>query len=787
MSPVLPSGTIALSKLISNSDRHPGLQLDKFSEPDDQTAQKEALAVVSAIPGDATLLSALIERRRCANGAVAGIRTFRCATSGPLTLHLSRASALENAGICMHPLYGFVYLPASGLKGMARAYAETVWFPAQFGAAENGEPVNTDQQQRASEAWRRIEAVFGRAPNCDQGKMWKPKGLLRQPPEDNSAAGQIIFLDAWPTAWPRFIVDIVNNHHPNYYQAGDNDNAHPPGDWEDPNPVYFLAIPAGATFDFALAKRRVDVPDDLVKLASEWLSGALCHLGAGAKTAAGYGSFKLDAEAPVAEPARIQEAAPSATSRTLASIASFETTLELVTPAFLAGASQEAEDCDLRSATLRGLLRWWWRTMHAGFVDVATLRRMEALVWGDTRQGGALRVEVRRVKCPEPQKYSKRAFADMAPADKTGDYGIPGLDPQKTTQGLWYASYGMDDKGKPRWYLDAGSSWECRLTVRGGTKEATEKLLIEQGTAALWLLCRYGGVGAKSRKGFGSLNGTPFDGWTGDRCHAAAAEFRRTQGAEGLHQDRLAASPSLEQLLPETTARFDWPDVWDVLDQIGFAYQACAKKYAHCREKKALGLPRKIGRGPQDVQGKFQPTGAFAEHLSKAKNPGNARHASPVHFHVDRFDGAYVVRVVAFPAAGLPDLNTSRGFLTKFLGFLSNELERRCGLRSRQRRTAQNTAQNPPQHGKPTAAPGAVKVKFIGPHEKLTGACWVEETGKKKGLVKYGSAPDPLPPAGAEITVYATNQSLTSPEYRWDRPAPPPPPQRRGGPTRGRR
>ena len=50
----------------------------------------------------------------------AGATTVSAITIGPLTLHLARASALENAGICLHSLYGFTYLPGSGLKGMAR-------------------------------------------------------------------------------------------------------------------------------------------------------------------------------------------------------------------------------------------------------------------------------------------------------------------------------------------------------------------------------------------------------------------------------------------------------------------------------------------------------------------------------------------------------------------------------------------------------------------------------------------------------------------------------------------
>ena len=42
---------------------------------------------------------------------------FKATTVGPLTLHLARASGLENAGIHLHPIYGFASLPSSGLKG----------------------------------------------------------------------------------------------------------------------------------------------------------------------------------------------------------------------------------------------------------------------------------------------------------------------------------------------------------------------------------------------------------------------------------------------------------------------------------------------------------------------------------------------------------------------------------------------------------------------------------------------------------------------------------------------
>lgn len=60
----------------------------------------------------------------------------------------------------------------------------------------------------------------------------------------------------------------------------------------------------------------------------------------------------------------------------------------------------------------------------------------------------------------------------------------------------------------------------------------------------------------------------------------------------------------LAQKLGPVEVDFSWPDVWSVLDQVGFAYQAFAKKYKHKLEKKALGLPRRIG---PPVQGSFTP------------------------------------------------------------------------------------------------------------------------------------------------------------------------------------
>ncbi len=732
---VLPQSTVRLIQSVAVKQRHQGLQLDKFSVPGDQTAQKTALTDVCQAPGEASLLTALVNRRHGLLAKLPGAVSFRCTTTGPLTLHLARASALENAGICLHPIYGFAYLPGSGLKGMARAYAEIV----------------------AQAPKEQIEAVFGNEPG--------------EPKQERQRAGAIVFHDAWPESWPKLIVDIVNNHHPDYYGAAPDDNDHPPGDWENPVPVYFLAVKPGVTFTFPLAKRRADVTDELLELARQWLLGALCHLGAGAKTNAGYGAFKPAEDQPPPLPAQRR--------------AVFETTLELVTPAFLAGANQQAEDCDLRPATLRGLLRWWWRTMHAGFLDVKTLRALEAAIWGDTHSGGAVRIVIEKISGAEPQLYDKGTKAKSDDNHKRSDYGIPSQgNPRKITPGLWYASYGMDEGGRnnrrQRHVLEPPASWRVRLIARCSRleingRESTAQQVLDPAQAALWLLCHFGGVGSKARKGFGSLAIDKLKDYTKQTCQNTAEQLRQQFGLSDDFKNSRAQSPSLEQMLSPVEVIFNWPNVWNVLDQVGFAYQAFAKKYKHKSEKMALGLPRRIG---SPVQGTFN--------LS-APVTANGRHSSPVHIHVEGRPSNWTVRVIAFPAAHLPDLATSRKFLEEFLKDFGDDLRKRSQLSPPLTTSSGGAVPSRSTAGASSAAgPKPVRVRFLGPHDKLKNAFWVQEEERKRGLLKYGTRPKDLPAVDSEIEVYRTSDNLNAPEYRWDPPLPPNPPHRGSGGQRPR-
>jgi CRISPR-associated protein Cmr6 len=196
----------------------------------------------------------------------------------------------------------------------------------------------------------------------------------------------------------------------------------------------------------------------------------------------------------------------------------------------------------------------------------------------------------------------------------------------------------------------------------------TAQQVLEQAQAALWLLCRFGGVGSKAGKGFGSLSATDLSGWSLDQVKRGGSELRQALNLNNSFNESAAASASLEQMFEPVEAKFAWSSIWSVLDQVGFAYQSFAKKYKHQRGKMALGLPRRIG---QPAQGTFQPTQPVTT---------QGRHTSPVRIHVERTDGGFLVRAVAFPAAKLPNLADSRTFLEEFLRDFGDDMQRRAEL-----------------------------------------------------------------------------------------------------------
>lgn len=176
------------------------------------------------------------------------VRKERLKTSWRLTVHLGRASILENTGVALHRIYGFPIIPGQSLKGLAHAYIDQVVYP---------------RESRSQEQTKLILDLFG----------------------SNEQSGNVMFLDAVPTTIPDLEIDILNCHFPEWYGDGK-----PPSDDQNPKPVYFLTVAPGSEFLFAVATRH-GTPPEFGNTAFQLLVEALRQLGAGAKTAAGYGYF----------------------------------------------------------------------------------------------------------------------------------------------------------------------------------------------------------------------------------------------------------------------------------------------------------------------------------------------------------------------------------------------------------------------------------------------------------------------------------------------------------------
>ncbi len=207
--------------------------------------------------GDPAMLALAESRMRNLCTTLRGsTRTF--ATDWHFVTGLGIDHAVEN-GFGWHPTLGVPYLPGCAVKGMLRAWL-THW----------------DEE--------------------DKSKLDRWLGTSKE-------AGKFVFFDALPPKPVKLTADVMTPHMGNWYSEGASISAvsHEeckkiPGDWHNPVPVPFLAVQAGQQFVFAVApKRSGDSAESDRKEVAEVLDQieqALTWIGAGAKTAVGYGRFE---------------------------------------------------------------------------------------------------------------------------------------------------------------------------------------------------------------------------------------------------------------------------------------------------------------------------------------------------------------------------------------------------------------------------------------------------------------------------------------------------------------
>lgn len=159
---------------------------------------------------------------------------------------------------------------------------------------------------------------------------------------------------------------------------------------------------------------------------------------------------------------------------------------ELITPLFGGGVKggEVDEDQPIRGTSIRGQLRFWWRATRGGRFDgnLKQMKQAEDEIWGTT--GTGTKVSIAVTECTLGRSHVAR---DRGKEVNVGDPASP----------LGYVAFPLRDSGgKVYDNVSFTLRIDCPKTYRPDLK------------AALWAWETFGGIGARTRRGFGALHCT---------------------------------------------------------------------------------------------------------------------------------------------------------------------------------------------------------------------------------------------------------------------------------------
>ena len=203
--------------------------------------------------------------------------------------------------------------------------------------------------------------------------------------------------------------------------------------------------------------------------------------------------------------------------------------IDVITPMF--GGGVDAGECDdltpIRSSSIRGHLRFWWRATRGAHLSLQKLHETEASIWGEADQPSRVRVRVQvanpgtRETCAEypPGSRFPKPLHDYAP------YAIFPFQGDK------------DAKHPPR---------AAKKGVRFKLFLEHEESYSKDVGAALWAWLNFGGIGSRTRRGCGALYCRTFAPETGSPLEVHGWVKKKF----GEYAIRLPAAPPL------------WPTFW---------------------------------------------------------------------------------------------------------------------------------------------------------------------------------------------------------------------------------
>ncbi|WP_281886338.1 type III-B CRISPR module RAMP protein Cmr1 [Paenibacillus sp. YYML68] len=152
--------------------------------------------------------------------------------------------------------------------------------------------------------------------------------------------------------------------------------------------------------------------------------------------------------------------------------------IQLATPMVGGGIAPGNSDLTepIRATAIRGHLRFWWRaTLGAACKDSSELKIKESAIFGDTNQASPWTIKVRLSESPKETQLTPELYPPYIM--------FPYRDPKKTSAGIQSCSFTLHI-----------------ILNRPGHSEHWDEI-----ECALWAWINFGGIGARTRRGCGSL------------------------------------------------------------------------------------------------------------------------------------------------------------------------------------------------------------------------------------------------------------------------------------------
>lgn len=291
--------------------------------------------------------------------------------------------------------------------------------------------------------------------------------------------------------------------------------------------------------------------------------------------------------------------------------------ITVVTPMFGGGyePGRVDENRPIRESAVRGQLRFWWRaTRGAAFTNACDLRKREAEIFGDTSRPSNVRVSVKLQSNTVPVSYNPKGN------------NVP--------------SYLFQNSGNNERTYIANCTFDlCLQWTAEAEAFNTLKLDIE---AALWAWINFGGIGARTRRGCGSLYCKDF---SPSKNNCTPSEFSKWL-------DCCIAKYSLE--LPPAENPREWPTLNPNMllafkeNKNIYNWKNVIGKYKDFRRR----APQKIcydkakGKTYKKAGRSYWPE---ADSIRSILNMAHPRHDKPTHFYRTNSKK----QVIAFPRAEL--------------------------------------------------------------------------------------------------------------------------------------